>query len=245
MAEERTNNFPICRQASRAIRLWSVIFSIAATAIHPAALKAQQASTAVYVAGNAAVSGFSGALPPVQIAPGVDPNQKTFIDLNGPSLRVVDLQHMGGPAQAQLVGAPKPFTFSAAQLGQVFGVALDDKQPVNIFAAASSAYGLPIVAPGPDGQPQHIQAGAPNASFMPGLWGPQGGPGSIWKIDGVTGAVSLFATVATNGRANSGAALGGLAYDPETKSLYVADRENGLVHRVGPNGSVPAATITA
>ena len=237
MAEERTNNFPICRQASRAIRLWPVIFSIAVTAIHPTAIEAQQASTAVYVAGNAAVSGFSGALPPVQIAPGVDPNQKTFIDLNGPSLRVVDLQHMGGPAQAQLVGAPKPFTFSAAQLGQVFGVALDDKQPANIFAAASSAYGLPIVAPGPDGQSQHIQAGAPNASFMPGLWGPQGGPGSIWKIDGVTGAVSLFATVATNGRANSGAALGGLAYDPETKSLYVADRESGLVHRVGPNGS--------
>ena len=115
---------------------------------------------------------------------------------------------------AQLVGAPKPFTFSAAQIGQVFGVALDDNEPPNIYVAATSAYGLPIVAPGSDGKPQHIQAGAANAAFMPGLWGPQGGPGSIWKVDGTTGKVSLFANVTSNGRANSGAALGGLAYDP-------------------------------
>jgi hypothetical protein len=237
MVSEQKNHILIYRQTWRAVRFWSVILGIAVTPIHPAALEAQQASTAVYVAGNGAVTAFSGVLPPVQIAPGVDPNQKTFIDLNGPALRVVDLQHMGGPAVAQLVGAPKPFTFSAAQLGQVFGVALDDSEPPNIYVAATSAYGLPIVAPGPDGTPQHIQVGAPNAGFMPGLWGPQGGPGSIWKIDGVTAAVSLFATVATNGRANSGAALGGLAYDPDSKSLYVADRESGLIHRFGMNGS--------
>jgi hypothetical protein len=237
MASEQKKHFRICRHGPLAIRVWSVIFGIALTPVSPAALKAQQASTAVYIAGNAAVTGFSGVLPPAQIAAGVDPNQKTFIDLNGPTLRVVDLQHMGGPAVAQLVGAPKPFTFSAAQTGQVFGVALDDASPPNIYAAASSAYGLPIVAPGPDGQPLHIQTGAPNATFMPGLWGSQGGPGSIWRIDGVTGNVSLFANVASNNRANSGAALGGFAYDPDSKSLYVADRESGLIHRLGLNGS--------
>jgi hypothetical protein len=122
-------------------------------------------------------------------------------------------------------------------IGQVFGVALDSSSPPNIYAAATSAYGLPIVAPGPNGQPQHIAAGAPNATFMPGLWGQQGGPGSIFKINGTTGAVTLFANVALNGRANSGAALGGLAYDPDSKSLYVADRETGLIHRFGLNGS--------
>ena len=47
-----------------------------------------------------------------------------------------------------------------------------------------------------------------------------------------TGAVSLFANVTTNGRANSGAALGGLAYDPDSKSLFVADRETGFIHRL-------------
>ncbi|MGA2496019.1 MAG: hypothetical protein ABSF67_24380, partial [Roseiarcus sp.] len=206
-------------------------------AIAPGAIQAQQPpSTPVYVAGEAAVTGFSGALPPARIAAGADPNQTTFIDLNGPSLRVVDLRRMTGLPRAQLVGAPKPYTFTAAQIGQAFGVALDDAAPINIFAAATSAYGLPIVAPGPDGQPPHVRAGGPNASFMRGLWGPGGGPGSIWKIDGATGAVSLFATVTTNGRPNSGAALGGLAYDPDSKSLFVADRESGLIHRFGMDG---------
>jgi hypothetical protein len=238
MASGRKKSLPTSRRAwCKAIAWSAATLGFALIALDPAALTAQQAPSTVYAPGNAAVTGFSGALPPVQIAPGVDPNQITFIDRNGPSLRIVDLHHMGGLPQAQLVGAPKPFTFIAAQLGQVFGVALDDGSPPNIYAAATSIYGLPIVAPGPDGQPQHIQVGAPNASFMPGLWGPQGGPGSIWKIDGVTGAVSLFASVTTNGRANSGAGLGGLAYDPETKSLYVADRESGLIHRFGLNGS--------
>ena len=47
-----------------------------------------------------------------------------------------------------------------------------------------------------------------------------GGPGSIWKIDGATARVSLFADVTTNGRANSGAALGGLAFDPELEIAF-------------------------
>ncbi len=204
--------------------------------VAPGQLNAQQPASVVVAQGNAAVTGFSGSLPPIQIAPGVDPNQKTFIDLNGSSLRVVDLQHMGGPTQAQLVGAPKPFTFSAARLGQVFGVALDDHSPPNIYAAATSAYGLPIVVPDTDGQPRHVQVGVPNATFMNGLWGPQGGPGSIWKIDGMTGKVTLFANVVLDGRTNSGAALGGLAFDPESQSLFVADRETGFIYRFGMDG---------
>jgi len=205
----------------------------------PASSVGQRSSGIGLVPGNAAVTGFSGAVAPPQIAPGVDPAEATFIDLDGPSLRVVDLQHMGGPAAAQLVGAPKPFTVEAKQIGQVFGVALDNAAPPNVYVAASSAYGLPIVAPGPDGKPQHVRAGAPNASFMPGLWGaaaPDGGPGTIWKIDGTTGAVSLFANVMPDKRPNSGAALGALAFDPDSNSLFVADRESGFIHRFALNG---------
>ena len=204
--------------------------------VFPIRLTAQQAPPAIYAAGNAAVTGFSGALPPIVVAPGSDPDQQTFIDLNGPSLRIIDLQHMDGLPRAQLVGAPKPFTFSASQLGQVFAVTLDDSSPPNIYAAATSVYGLPIVTPDPHGQLQHVRLGAPNATFMPGLWGPGGGPGSIWKIDGRTGQVSLFANVTLDGRQNTGAALGGLAYDPESKSLYVADRETGFIHRFALDG---------
>jgi hypothetical protein len=206
-----------------------------ALSIHPAALPAQQLPP-LYVPGDAAVTGFSGALPPAQIAPGVDPVAKTVIDLNGPALRVVDLHHMGAPPRAQLVAAPKPLTISAAMIGQVFGVAIDDSASANIYAAATSAYGLAITTPGPDGQPQHIRTGAPNATFMRGLFGPQGGPGSIWKIDGTSGKVSLFANVTHDGRGNSGAALGALAYDPDSKSLFVSDRETGLIDRFALDG---------
>lgn len=237
MARRSKESLPTPRRGGRRTGFgFASAFGLAFVCLFPAALAAQQAPVNVYVAGNAAVSGFSGALPPVQIAPGVDPATQTFIDVNGPSLRIVDLHHMHGPMAAQVVGAPKPFTFTAAQLGQVFGVALDDNEPPNIYAAATSAYGLPIAAPGPDGKPLHIQTGAANAAFMPGLWGPQGSPGSIWKIDGATGNVSLFANMTLNGRTNSGAALGGLAYDPNSKSLYVVDRESGLIHRFDLNG---------
>ncbi|HEY2135249.1 MAG TPA: hypothetical protein VGH49_05140, partial [Xanthobacteraceae bacterium] len=237
MARRRANPSPTSRlnRPEVAVRLAAALTAVLGSLL-PACLSAQQTSVEVIQPGNAAVTGFSGAIPPARIAPGDDPDRLTFIDLNGPSLRIVDLQHMGGPPVAQLVGAPKPFTFSAATIGQVFGVALDDNEPPNVYVAASSAYGLPIVLPGPDGKPSHVKVGAPGATFMRGLWGPQGGPGSIWKIDGATARVSLFADVATNGRANSGAALGGLAFDPDSKSLFVADRETGLIHRLGLNG---------
>jgi hypothetical protein len=233
MTRWRTKPLPYPSTPQRRGGRW---IALCLLAICPTVLSAQQAPSAIYGPGDAVVTGFSGALPPVQIAPGADPGQTTFIDLNGPSLRVVDLRHMESPPSAQLVGAPKPLTVTAASIGQVFGVALDDEVPPNIYAAASSAYGLPITAPGPDGQLQHIQKGAPGATFMKGLWGPGGGPGSIWKINGATGDVSLFANVKQGGEANAGAALGGLAFDPDSKSLYVADRESGFIHRFDLGG---------
>jgi len=201
------------------------------------AASAQQPAAGIVAPGNAVVSGFSGTVPPAQIAPGVDPADLTEIDLSGPSLRVVDLQRMPGPPQAQLVGAPKLVTWFASQIGQVFAVALDDASPPNIYAAASSAYGLPIVVPGAGGGFARARVGTPNATFMPGLWGGGGGPGTIWKIDGVTGAVTLFADVTLDGRPNSGPALGGLAFDPVSHSLYVADRETGFIHRFDMKGT--------
>ena len=44
----------------------AIIFAIAVISIDPATLQAQQAPTAVYVTGNAAVTGFSGTLPPAK-----------------------------------------------------------------------------------------------------------------------------------------------------------------------------------
>ena len=201
---------------------------------------AQDIPPGILAPGDAVVTGFSGALLPVEVPSGVDPEVEAVIDLDGASARIVDLSDMRGPPRAQLVPAKKLFTLTAAQIGQVFAVALDNAVPPNIYVAATSSYGLSIATQAPDGKPVHIKTGAPNAVFMPGQWGPpdqNGGPGAIWKIDGVTGAVSLFANVALNGRPNSGPALGGLAYDPQSNSLYVADRETGMIHRFDMRGT--------
>jgi hypothetical protein len=104
-------------------------------------------TSGVLTNGNAAVTGFSGAQLPAQVPPGVNPADQTVIDLNGPAARVIDLQAPGAPPQAQLLTAPKPFTVTASQIGQVFAVALDNAMPPNIYLAATSAYGLPIVIP--------------------------------------------------------------------------------------------------
>ena len=63
-----------------------------------------------------------------------------------------------------------------------------------------------------------------------------GGPGSIWKIDGRHGAVTLFANVVLNGVRNSGPALGGLTFDPGSRQLFVADRDTGMIHRFTLDG---------
>jgi hypothetical protein len=213
--------------------------ALAAVSLAPRFAAAQSVPRGLLEPGNAAVTGFSGAIPPAQIAPGIDPASLTFIDRDGPSLRIVDLQNMTGAPAVQLVDAPKPFTITAAQIGQVFAVAIDNVTPPNIYVAATSSYGLPVVVAGADGQLSHAKTGGPNTVFMPGLWGnsaPDGGPGSIWRIDGITGAVTLFANVALNGAINSGPALGGLVFDPDANALFVADRETGMIHRFEMDG---------
>jgi hypothetical protein len=189
-------------------------------------------AAAVLIDGNAVVTGFSGTQPPLPFPP--DAADQATIDLNGPAARIMDLQAPGAPPLAQLLTAPKPFTVLAGQVGQVFAVALDGATPPNIYLAATSSYGLPIVVPGPNGAFMRAKQGGPDASFMPGLFGPPalgGGPGSIWQVDGVTGEVRLFANVTLDGAANSGPALGGLAFDAASETLFVADRQTGMIHR--------------
>jgi hypothetical protein len=193
-------------------------------------------AAAVHSPGDAVVTGFSGVRQPQQLPSGIDPLDKTFIDLDGPSVRVIDLSNPGAPAQGQVMSAPLPFTVTARQVGQVFAVAQDDATPPNIYVAATSAYGLPIVAgqPDRDGTLRRLRRGEPGARFMPGLFGSQtagGGPGSVWKIDGRTGAVSLFVNIQ-----NSGAGLGDIVFDAARRQFFVSDRASGVIHRVGLDG---------
>lgn len=200
--------------------------------------------------GHMAVTGFSGThIPRIEegFPPNVDPLDETFIDPSRATLRIFDISDLGGPAAGQLVHVPKPFEVSAAQIGQVFGLAYDDGRGVdgfappgsmpNLYVTASSLHGIQIVTPDSDkdGRPERLRQGRLGARFMDGQFGPNdAGPGAIWKIDGATGAVSLFARIPDN----SGAALGNIAFDKRSRQFFVSDVDTGLVHRITMAGRV-------
>ena len=191
--------------------------------------------------GDALVTGFSGTRTESDVPADASPLDGTFIDPSKPSLQVFDLSKLGGPPTGQLVDAPAKLKVKAADIGQVFGVALDNTPstgPPDIYAAATSLYGLQIVESAGDGKLLRLVKGSPGARWMPGQFGLDngGGPGSIWKIDGATGASSLFSTIISGNTENAGPGLGGLAFDPVSRQLFVTNLETGLIHRIGPTG---------
>jgi hypothetical protein len=210
--------------------------------LHPGNALAQQRDRAPGLTlGDAVVTGFSGTTAPDPAKP--RPANKsavdlTFIDPDGPSARIVGIGQPGFVWDGRLLQAPKTFDVFAKDVGQVFGVALDDDAAPNIYLAATSAFGLNIVVRGRDGQPERRKKGGPGAGWMKGQFGLdlQGGPGSIYKVDGRTGAVSLLANVTLDGVPNPGPGLGNLAYDSAHKQLFVSDLYTGMIHRVDLDG---------
>jgi hypothetical protein len=191
--------------------------------------------------GDAVVTGFSGTIAPDPSKP--RPANKSVIDLtfinpDGPSARIIDVSKPGYVWDGRLLQAPKTFDVLAKDVGQVFGIALDDATPPNIYVAATSVFGLNIVSRGRDGSPERRKKGGPGAGWMKGQFGLelQGGPGGIYKIDGRTGAVTLFANVTLDGVPNPGPGLGNLAYDSAHKQLFVSDLYTGMIHRFDLDG---------
>ena len=219
-----------------------LVLSASLFLIVPTGARAQQPAHSPSLApGNAVVTGFSGTLAPDTTKP--RPANKsavdlTFINPDGPSARIVGLGQPGFVWDGRVLAAPKTFDVLAKDVGQVFGIALDDQTPPNIYLAATAAFGLDIVVRGRDGLPVRRKKGGPGAGWMKGQFGLelQGGPGSIYKVDGRTGAVSLFANVTLDGIPDPGPALGNLAYDPAHKQLFVSDLYTGMIHRVGLDG---------
>ena len=204
----------------------------------PCLLAARAQDTAVMTRGDAAVTAFSGARQIGAVPADLHPLDLTFIDVNGATLQVFDLTALGGAADGQVANAPIKFKATAGEIGQVFGVALDGdtaNATPNIYVTSTSLFGLQIVAANGD----RLVKGEPGARWMPGQFGlDKGGtPGSVWKIDGVTGLISLFANIKHDGKDNAGPGLGAITYDPVTKQLFVSDLETGLIHRLGLDGS--------
>ena len=198
-------------------------------------------SAKAFAPGDLAVTGFSGAmLATDKLAPGVDPLDRTFIDPKGPALRVFDASSLGAASAGKAIAPTVRLDVPAAEIGQVFPMTFDDGTaggPPNLYVAATSSYGLNVVGAElkPDGKPIRLKGGAPDAVFMDGQFGSLAGesPSAIYKIDGTTGKPSYFADTAFSGTANSGPGIGGLAFDPASRSLYASDLDTGLIHRFG------------
>lgn len=198
--------------------------------------------------GDALVTGFSGVRDlEAGATAGEEDSKRLTIDVDGASLRGFDLSdpRAKGPLGQPL--APEFLSITAREIGQIFGIALDEATDpatqlpaANIYVTATSAYGLHIVGPDEDGDgsPDRLVSGAADARWMDGLFGADGGPGSVWKIDGLTGEVSLFANITLENNPNGGAALGNIAFDAKNRQLFVSDRDTGLIHRLDMAGNV-------
>ena len=180
--------------------------------------------------GDAVVSGFSGT---------VTRGGQLFIDTDSPSVKIFDLKKRGA-AQAQLLDPPVRMEIKAKDIGQIFAISLDDATPPNIYLGATSIYGIHIVKPDANGDsiPEVSRTGDPTASFMDGMYGPGGSAGSVWKVDGKSGTVTLFADLKNANVPNGGAGLGDIAFDPEHYQLFVSDLDSGMIHRLDMNGNI-------
>jgi Putative peptidoglycan binding domain/Domain of unknown function DUF11 len=189
----------------RCVRFSLVAFMLLlANALSPTPVLAQNSD--VIVAGDAAVTRY---------APGPE----------GAVLQIIELDALGGDWSGKTSDAVSGLSVKASEIGQVFGLALDNATPPNVYVTATSAHGLKVEGEGK------------NARWAPGQFGPDGGPGSIWKIDGTTGEVALFANVKLDGIANSGPGLGNIAFDPVSEQLFVSDRDTGMIHRFDRDGN--------
>ena len=226
----------------RGPRPWALIAVLALVLFAAPMAVAQQS---VLNQGNGVLTGFSGTA--ITAPASGDPVDSVFIDLNGASARILGLPLGNDGAHGQLIASPTIFAAKAGDIGQVFGIALDDGKgsdgtlngTPDIYLTATSAFGLQIVVPGPDGHPQRLKFGAPGAQWMPGQWGNSqtgGTPGSIWKVNGTSGAITLFANVTLNGQANSGPGLGNIAFDARSRQMFVSDLGSGMIHRFDMHG---------
>jgi hypothetical protein len=202
----------------------------------------------LFTAATVVITGFSGhaygrpVLPQDQRAAArLNPDYQV-IDLDGAVVTLSDIEGFGHAMNGDEVTRLADDALYARQIGQVFGAVLDDETAPNLYLSATSAFGLQIVGPDTDGDtlPDRLTTGDKTAVWMKGQWGydPLSGPGTIWRVDGMTGQVAIFANLTHEGRENSGAALGNLAFDAAHDQLFASDLSTGLISRLDLRGTV-------
>lgn len=108
--------------------------------------------------------------------------------------------------------------WAAQFLGEVFGIATNNAG--DIFVTATSVYG------GPTSTTNYI-------------WGP-GGPGGVYRINGTTGAVTVFKILPnTNSTSQPYASLGNICYDSKRNQFFVTNLDDGKIYRLdGVTGNI-------
>lgn len=171
----------------------------------------------------------------------LDPKYQ-FINLDGAVVTLGDIEGFGhAPNGDEVTRAPYDQLY-AREIGQVFGAVLDDETHPNLYLSATSAFGLQIVGPDSDTDrlPDRLTKGDAKATWMAGQWGfaPQSGPGTIWRVDGLTGQVAVFANLTEGGKSNAAPGLGNLAYDAGHKQIFASDLATGMISRLNLRGEI-------
>jgi hypothetical protein len=185
-----------------------------------------------------------------------------FIDIQSASLSIKNLTTTNDHIwDASVLQNTDKLNIKAKDIGQVFGIALDDRKNPNIYVTATSFYGLNIVLPDipneikiknnsknskekykifitndKDLRPERQLLGIKNAKWMNGQFGKNGTPGTIWKINTKTKKVSKLIDIKLKGKINSGPALGNITFDSKHKQLFVSDLDTGMIHRISTKG---------
>ena len=163
--------------------------------------------------GEAYVTRFSGTIQG-------DNKNTAVINIDGTVGSIINVSASKPPPQGQhWIDEPQRLPIKAKDAGQIFGIAIDNSKPAIIYVTATSKFGL--------------HRNKDNSGWMSGMWGIDGGPGTIYRLQAANNyQPELFADITLNGRKNTGAALGNIAYDKQYKQLYVSDLETGMIHRI-------------
>lgn len=131
-------------------------------------------------------------------------------------LEVIDLKSQStmpantGPPTVSpaMYHGPAGAQWTKTKLGNVFGLTLDNQG--NIYTTATTAY---------------------NGDFFP----VSATGGEIYKINGVTGAITVFQTLPQK---TLPAGLGNITYDCAYQRFYVSDMGNGIIYSLDTSGSI-------
>jgi hypothetical protein len=216
-------------------------FGAALIALAAAFSPASAQENGILARGDAVITVFSGTKSPQDISEAKRLDE-TFIDLDGASARIVNLEAQGAP-EGQLLQPSSKLEIKARDVGQTFAATLDDSllpDPAagtpNIYLGATSVFGLNIVGPDTDGdgRSERLRKGDPKAQWMPGQFGANGGPGTIYKIDRSSGAVTPFATLP----GNNAPGIGDIVFDTTSLHFYASDLDSGRIHRIDTAGNL-------